>query len=468
MVVSAGLPAAQPPTFPGTVSVWRTELAVGDPLRDWTVIWRAEGGLKGPFLLKKDGKTYPVSPEDFWVGIPNEPLYARGLRMPANTPAGTYELTNNGITIAGISIVQSKQNWNARKITPEEFSETAIENWLAGGLDEIIFTPGVYLVKRTLNLPPDKRLTGYGGAKLVRTNMSGEYHNDRMFQASPRLTFVGLGFDTTSLLMHGDRPAPGIVFSECSLYQGALGFWAAADGLLVVGSVFNRASAGQPNGGLWLRCNFHGIGPSGYHAWATNTLTSSCGLVDCIFDGTDRGPQYRGACNAPLCRGLCVRNVGHIDGGNEVLGGEGGAGSFVDRGVFFHHRYYNNEGDITWWDTTVSNSVFVDLAGTDVAFYGGFQNFTNNTLYGFEFRGGMGIQLGLHAKNNVLDQCNVLNYIPRRSNSFGSQPWRYDITGKAVISADGPDAITNTYKDCRVINQLVGVPAFRGLKDVTR
>src|SRR4051794_34092278 len=74
-----------PPFAPAhPVSVSRTVLVPGDPLRDWFVLWRVEGGIGGDAALVKDRTTIPLGLVKLWNPIAYEETFDRAVRVPAS------------------------------------------------------------------------------------------------------------------------------------------------------------------------------------------------------------------------------------------------------------------------------------------------------------------------------------------------------------------------------------------------
>ena len=192
-------------------------------------------------------------------------------------------------------------------------------------------------------------------------------------------------------------------------------------------------------GGLYLNCEWKGLAYPGLgttHAFSTWGTKGPLALVGCTFDGTDRGPGINlgpdGSIVEPLFYGLTLRNISHIDGGNELLwvetrrDPETGVilypNSKLIRPILAAWRCYGNEGDIYIAGPTE------DALIRDVVIDRG-----NIVAHGDSLRGGIiedcelrrgRIVLG-DCQNVTVRRCALLDRRPTRGNRTYTQAFYY-------------------------------------------
>lgn len=123
-----------------------------------------------------------------------------------------------------------------------------------------------------------------------------------------------------------------------------------------------RQSSVFASGGLFLDCRWEGLAYPGIgttHSFSSWGTDGPLAIIGGVFDGCDRGPvlnlvSYKNI-SEPLFLGLTLKNISHVDGGNELFCVEAkrnddGTLAFpeamVYRPILSGWRCYNNEGDV--------------------------------------------------------------------------------------------------------------------------
>ena len=202
---------------------------------------------------------------------------------------------------------------------------------------------------------------------------------------------------------------------------------------LYVDCVWDRQSV-FTQGGFYLNCEWRGLAHPGIgntHAFSTWGTKGPLALVGCTFDGTDRGPVMNitdGHIVEPLFYGLTLRNISHVDGGNELLciekRREASSAAAVVSPIIASWRCYNNEGDIYIAGRTTDaliRDVVIDR-GNIVAVAGSLQG---ATIEDCELRRGR-IVPGDACRDVTVRRCALLDRRPTRGNRTYTQAFYYD------------------------------------------
>jgi len=166
------------------------------------------------------------------------------------------------------------------------------------------------------------------------------------------LVVAGMPAGNINLVWSSDKAAPPVVGNPALAISAVSP--AISPDTLYLNCVFTRASVFSP-GGFYLNCEWYGLASPGLgttHAFSTWGLKGPLALVGCTFDGTDRGPVLNltdGPIVEPLFYGLTLRNISHVDGGNELFCVEkrqdAPDGAKLIRPILASWKCYCNEGD---------------------------------------------------------------------------------------------------------------------------
>ena len=162
------------------------------------------------------------------------------------------------------------------------------------------------------------------------------------------LVVAGVVTGSITLVSSNSRSAPPVVQTQIPIDNYP------AD-TLYHGCIFDQRSVFS-QGGFYLNCTWLGLAYPGIgttHAFSTWGTKGPLALVGCKFAGTDRGPVINltdGPIVEPLFYGLTLRNISHVDGGNELFCVEKRAdapdGAKLIRPILASWRCYGNEGDM--------------------------------------------------------------------------------------------------------------------------
>jgi hypothetical protein len=453
---------APPAPVAGPLAFSRLQVTPGNPQRDWTYVWSRSGVPAGPISLTAPGQE-PIPCERLLLGWPawqGDEVYHAGIRVPANMADGVYFLRFGEVTTNHrLTVVNRRPLTHCAVATGGQDAER-IEKALADH-DTVTLLPGLFRLDRAVRVPPGRTLRG-AGAVLTKTKNPADRF-DCMFIPGDDCTFEGLTFRGNDAVMFNDDAGRNVVIDQCILEDCQLGYWV-NDGLLVDRCRFIRASAGIVRCGLWHRCRWEGLSRH-FHAWIAWGQPDPRirpAVVDCVFDGTDRGPGLTsnwGDLSDSLIHSVEVRSVSRVYGGNEIFGFEvGGTKKGLRRLLAMHVRAYNCEGQVQFWTGEVTDCLLRNLVldGPSLAFSaadGSSQ--TGNVIEESEFRGG-GIHFAPTAINNEVRRCGFTGWRPTRAN-VEMRAGTYALTGRSVIESTGPQAVTNRVTACQASALPAGV-----------
>jgi len=328
----------------------------------------------------------------------------------------------------------------------------------------VTLLPGQYFFTRALRVPDWATITGPGAVLVKVTNPADRF--DCMIVPGDNTTFDGLTFHGTDAVAFNDHGGRNAVFVRCMFQDCQLGYWV-NDGLLVERCTFNRASAGIVRCGLYHRCRWVGLCRH-FHAWVAWGQPDDRirpAVIECDFDGTDRGPGLTpnwGDLSDTLLCSLDLRGISKTYGGNELFGFEtGGQRKPLRRLLVLHVRAYQSEGQVQFWTGEVTDCLLRDLVldGPSVCFSAADRSAqTGNVIEESEFRGG-GVQFAPTATGNTIRRTLFTAWRPTRAN-IELRPTAF--TNRAVVEAAGPLAASNRVLDSRILAPA-GVPAVTGV-----
>lgn len=450
---------------PGRLVFSRLQVTPGDPRRDWTYAWSRAGVPAGPVSIAAVGQP-PVPCERFLLGWPawqGDELYHVGIRVPATVADGTYFLRFGDVTTNHRLTVVNRTPLTSCVVATGGQDAERIERALADH-DVVTLLPGLFRLSRAVRMPPWRELRGAGAVLSKLANPADRF--DCMFIPGDNCTFAGLTFRANDSVLFNDDGGKHAVIDRCTFEDCQLGYWV-NDGLLVDRCRFDRAGAGYVRCGLWHRCRWEGLTRHGHAwvAWGQPDPRIRPAVVDCVFDGTDRGPGLTsnwGDLSDTFIHSLECRSISRVYGGNELLGFEkGGRGFALRRLLAMHVRGYHCEGQVQFWTGEVTDCLLRDLVldGPSVCFSAADGSpMTGNVIEESEFRGG-GVQLAPTATGNTVRRCAFTGWRPTRAN-VEMRPNQF--AGRAVVEALGAQAATNRVTASVVTAQPAGVPAVAG------
>lgn len=412
-------------------TVSRSNLVVGDPLRNWAWLWSIDRLTPGtskiaPIELVGRAGTYPTTrPLVGWPQAWFEEYLHGGFRIANDTPPGEYEVRANGMMtgcmmkVANLAVLP-----RLNKILPS-YNRTTNDIEEAAKYGDVGLLPGEYWIDRPLTLPPGTTIRGYGAVLRRVPDRNATSYQSHMVHAVDNLTFEGIQFHPIDYLMFGDHAGAGTIFHQCEFVGGQLGHWLSPE-LLVHQCTFTRSSAGRRSGGMFADCRWVGHSMLN-HAFLAESGDRLC-LLGCTFDGTDRGPVLRsgwGSCDDALLAGIECRGINRTPNGNELFTTEG-AGLGVNRSMFLRWRAYGCDGDFAPWNAPFNKNLIWDMSldGSSIAM-GGKAPQTANSFRDIELRGG-GITFGDQARSNDFDRVACVDFRPSRANQVDSSPARYE------------------------------------------
>lgn len=303
---------------------FRTTLYAGDPDRNWTALWsRGDPSDPGSLGLIRNGDTkYDVTPgvelrlrdsEQF------ENWHWRGLRCDQ---IGTWPVVVNGRTKGEITVVKS----------PKRIQTT--------------LTPGQRV--GSISVLPAQGLNGYGC--FLTGNLT----------VSPGATIVGLTIDGNVT-----GSFDNCVFDSCVFRRGQVGPMLETDrGCLFKDCKFENCTVATCSSGMFLRCVWVGKPALGGHNFC-NERGTRLALIDCTFDGTDRGVIARatwGDNSDNLYAGIWFKNIAMTPNGGELICVEGNRSPLgFNRNLMFCLRASACVGSVLFFDGQANDNLLSNV-----------------------------------------------------------------------------------------------------------
>lgn len=418
--------------------LFRKALTLGDPDRDWTYCWTRGGNL---------GKTWRFGGEtvapfsipstvEFW-----DREFHGGIKA---TRPGQFEV-DCGRGAEAVLTVAPPINRKSKRIHASADSAYQIQRAVDAGYREFILEAGEHVLDKTVILPDDSMIRGYGAVvrRTAANPPAGEKSNLPAFIPGSNVSIYGLTFqhDRSDLIFLSRKSPSGLVCADCTFRRCQFGFF--MKDVLIRDCRFESAGAVIVPGGLWLRCTFSGMPPQ--HTWAYWSNQGPVALIDCVFDGTDRGPIFNaagGPISDVLCCGLICKNINATPNGNEIFLCEG-EGPF-DRPMVFHTRVTSCQSAVFQFDRVSRNGICRDLfidGGMGLCLWG--RNISGWEVSNFELRNGAGIYLGAGAKYNRFIDGSIIAWAPGRANQTYQNPSPLGYKRKIAAWAEGSGAATN-------------------------
>lgn len=322
--------------------LYRDTLYVGDPLRDFSVIW-SRGDTANPknlglvlsgdtgdldtVYLRGQAGTFKATQPPLREGTQYESWHWKAFGLPAGIPPGKYE-----VVIAG----------RVKCVTDVLVGKPA---------QSLILAPGEY---QTLSLRTGSTIRGYG------CTLSGK------LTVSPNTAITGLTIDGNVT-----GSFDNVVFDSCTFRRGMIGPNLETDrATLFKDCRFENYTVATISSGLFLRCVWVGRPALGGHNFC-NERGTRLAVINGTFDDTDRGiiarPRW-GDNSDNLYAGLWFKNIASTNNGDELLCVEGGPYSF-NRNLVFGIRANGCNGSVLLFNAKANDNLFnnirvpVDITG---------------------------------------------------------------------------------------------------------
>lgn len=440
----------------------RNVLVPGHPDRDWIQVWSVDFDLfthQFPVGQLVDTNNNVVELKQFYPRpwLFTEPFHSC-FRILNPISAGTYQLLVDGVDAGSVEV---RDVFEPQAFTTAT-SMAQLKTKLAAGRDTTL-APGTYILKSPLSMPDNTRLIGYGARIIVepKAKLYGGFDDIIFSSIGDRCEIRGIEF----VFPNGFYPpdVTELVVADCKFKSNnwriegqngtSAGGWLVIQGVnnIVQNCVFSYGGRGGGDGAAWVGCRFYGLPDANCHAFQCDGNKEPLMMLDCLFDGTDRGPMIR-----PLNRDVNEVFVSHIQcqnmnqmyNGCEALGFEG---SFqAQRSIWNNFRISNCASVLQLGSKTFKNR-FHGFHGDDV-----YVNFTDevehteNYFYNSELRYGR-IYLGNQATNNRVFYVGIIGWRLSVHNQFNGEPGIYaakDANRAAItqVVPSGNNIENNTYR----------------------
>jgi hypothetical protein len=456
------------------VGVWRPRLVVGDPDRNWAVLWsRAAAAGEGPHL----GRPASLTPADGGpaVTIPAEPAPAaepvqhaqQTLRLPADLRPGRYALAINGLDCGAVEVVPARARPQVKQLKPGDDADE-LERALRDHDVELL--PGRYVFSRAVHLPAGRRITGWG-AHIFRTP-DGDY-GERMFVGGADCTLTGLTLHPWYLAFHSNPAVQGLVLDRVTLASGILGY--GYDAALVRDCVFDGGYNPAAPSGLYLRCRFVGGAPTSALRF-DGQYPGNTAVIDCTFERTRDAlvvNTNHGSFTDNLIHNLRAYGIVGGANGNEVCSAEGDAANECSRNLYWMPRVLGCNSPLFWTSTTRRDEFVYALEAdgpSSIVLSGwGGAEISGCRFVSYELRGGRLIIGQRDAAGNLVSGKVVRNslqgwhvgpLVSSRMNQPIGQAWQY-APANAVCAFDADEAAANDLTGVVGVGASVAVTVWR-------
>lgn len=402
-------------------TVWRRNLVIGDPLRDWCYYWDRNG--VGDAGLVAEGEVLP-RPERVAATSPGwqrhhweESLHC-GVRALA---PGRFRLMLGNVDCGQINaITPLPRRGHPVVVPPGVYDPSTLEQILA--VSDVTLAPGEHRLTRAMRLPPGATIRGFGARLVKISNPADQY--DHLIKLANRCTLIGLTVvcaDAGSAAFVNDHAGNELVASQCRFEDGMLGHWA-SEGSLFDRCEFVRFSTGPFRGqSMMAGCRWQG------HALAGHSYVIAGGanaMLNCGFDGTDRGivlvPAQSHIENG-LYAGVNIRGLHVCRNGNEVLGCDD-APFAVRNNMFLRIHASDCQGQVNWWGAETIGNVIRGCTFDGVTMsFSGRRLQRDNIIEDCEFDG-CGIQFDGAAKSNTVRRVIISGVRPTGANQTPGTP----------------------------------------------
>jgi hypothetical protein len=404
----------------------RTALSLDYPPHASLALWRPEGVPLGDVELVAGERRFRMARSEYTGQLHYDRYHLKATVVPG-TPPGEYDVVIGG-RATGVRVSVVRESRGTARLNP--FNFLSVES-LPPNTD-VRLDAGYYVLPRPVRLPRGTRLLGYGATLTTNAPKQGTHAYDRLlfWPPSADVAFCGITFLVPNrALMQGFE---NLHMADCVVRSvgdelADFGQFNCRD-LLVERCRFERVTL-NADAGLVVDTDFVGlVGPRGEsHSLCVNG-SKGVMVARCRFDGTDRGPVLResaGEVHGILMTGITLRDVGHVDNGNELLLFEPYFGERFSRCVFHRFRAFGCGGDVNLYNARVEGCVFNDfvLDDANVRLFG-LNPQRGNVFKNMELRGG-GFVFGGDSDGNVLENVAFVGFRKTRGNQLEAQPWLY-------------------------------------------
>jgi hypothetical protein len=412
-------PAPVPPPVPAASPVvpFRTRLTIGDPDRDWSYISDFDGSLDAVWTIGGvNTSAYALPAVDCFY----DAQYHGGFTLPAIAKPGPLVINTGAAAGPATFTVVAMPARRTVSIPPGTTGIIAQKLINAasgfGGPVSVTLPPGPLVWEQTVTLPAGSYVSGIG-TTLRRLAMNPIGTNYPTFQVGQDCSFYGIHFEhdaASGMAFWANPTTSGLVASDCIFGGNSnLGFY--HSGALIQRCTFNGSGAVIAPSGLFWRCVFNG--PSvcdPLQIWYGPTQ-----VVDCEFNGTQRGPVFNaagGAITDCFFSGTICRNIVRGNNGNECWLCEGGP---LNRLLAFHCRISNCDSTAFWFDKGSAGAYIRDFSmdGGCGVMLGPIapSTITGFTMQDFELRRcGVWCDVGVTGANFI--DGSIIGFLPTRAN----------------------------------------------------
>lgn len=434
----------------------RARLTIGDPDRAFCCLYCFDGNLAPTWAVNGQAYTPTLLP---MVSQFYDQLSHGCYTLPANAKPGpiTINVGTQTITLQAVAMPARK----AFTIAPGT-TALAVQSMIftANGPVSLTLQPGVHTWEQMVKLPAGSYVSGYHATirRLAMNNVGGNWP---VFQCGQDCSIYGLTFahDQPGQVFYSFPASDGLVAVDCKFGRFS-NFGFGFTNSLVKNCTFDGSGAIIAPSGLFWWCHFNG--PSYSDPWQF-WGPGSAFMVDCDFNGTQRGPVFNAAgatISDCLFAGITVNNVHRGNNSDEIFLAEGG---LIQRMTVFHSRVYGCTAGTFAFNGGADQIYVRDFAqdggaGITLLPFPG-KTITNFTLQDFELIrcGGIWCDVGVTGAQFI--DGNVIAATPTRGNATWQNP---SLAGYLRTVACYSASPTNTLTRVPVINPASCMAASQG------
>lgn len=435
------IPDQQPVvTPPSPIVPFRTRLIPGDPDRNWTCLFAADGSL-GPDW-RANGKPYqsePIAQSESGYDASYYGVYT----VPNNTPAGVVIANCDRDKDPEVKLTIQAPIARESITCVAGIGVGNVQVLLDQGIRDITLSAGLYTWDRFVSLPANTIIRGYGA--IIRRTMINSYDNHYpiFFIAGENVSLYGMTFfhDKPDQVLAANPTIDGLVVADCTIKRDNLGFFFTHS--LIRDCKFDGGGMVICPTGMILRCTF--TGPSEIdplQIWSNGP----CGVIDCHFIRTRRGPVFQAqglTISDFLFVGVECHDIVTSDNKDECWLSEGG---FLQRMVCLHCRVRGCESATFQLDGG-ADQIFVrdfyqDGGSGPMVGWNSSKPVTNFVLQDFQLSR-CGFYAGTACQGAKLIDGSVINFQPTRGSQSYQNPSPKAFNRITAVWAEGPFATTN-------------------------
>ncbi len=413
------------------MQAFRKTLVPGDAARNYTVVWDLNGlDDDVNWLVSGDGPNYPLT-ASYPLRNTSAKWAVRQLAIP-DVPPGQYRIGLDPKQSFPVTVEEEPKGSRWTRFPAGNYDK--LLGQLTAHTSKLTLEAGLHTWSAGLELPKGFTISGHGA--VVRRIPNGE-PGEPLFIGGDGCTLEGLTLEPWDLVCHADPGVNGLILKNCIIRGGRLGY--EMSGCVFENCIFDGGDVTFAPKGLYLRCSwlrnnagnaFNMFGP----------CIGELAMLDCLFDGTDRGPVFNtsnGAVTDNLFCGNVCRGINRDDNGNESFLAEGG--HEFSRNLAIHNRAYDCDGHMFQLACEAHNNLIQDTIQDGG---GGFWIMgpedcpqTGNKFDNFELRNGAGITIGwmdaagrvhgLNTQDNAFTDGVIVAWKPSRLNQGRYDPHYY-------------------------------------------